>query len=309
MAFMTSDELPIEEQAAADAICGAEDVKSWEKLTPQGSTGTPDFRFVLADDRVADVEVTMHTDGAARSFKHQLSEERDGKGRAGNGRYARVWKFSELSYLWTAKAADPSPFTNQGQPVRLFVDGIKDVLAEAERSEETPAGMRQRANREFEFRRLQAEDSIEARFRRHARVLKDPEHRGPGEGAIKTHAAIEGSFSGEIGALRQAVRDCARHKAGKAQFDAAPGERWLAVMLDSSVAWWQFDDHFGPEAPKPYPDLTDLMDDYFDEIWVVAKASPPPSYVAVRLIKLDSRQERHVVARPDGEPDPASSPS
>ena len=303
---MNSAELPVEEQAAVDVICGVEDVASWEKLPPRGSAPTPDFRFVLADSRVADVEVTMHTDGAARSFRYQLSEDRDGKGKAGNGRYAKRWSYSQLSYLWTVTAADPSPFTNQNQPVSRFVGEIKDVLAEAERSETTPAEMRQRANLEFEIRRLHAEDSIETRFRRHARVLKDPEHCGTGEGAIRTHAVIETFVFGEIGALRQAVRDCAQHKAAKRQLDDAPGERRLAVMLDDSAAWWQFSDHFGPEAPEPYLDLTDLMHDYFDEIWVVAKAPPPSSYVVLRLIKTGLRQERHEVARPEGDPDPDS---
>lgn len=296
-AAVSVDGTGVEEQAAADVTCAVGDVVSWERLKRRDSVPTPDFRFQLADGRVAHVEVTMHTDGAARSFRHQLSEERDGKGKAGNGRYARVWPFKELAYLWTVRAADPSPFTNQGQSVFRFVKQIRDVLAEVELSGGTPSEMRQRANLEFEIQRLYNDDSVETHLRRHARVHKDPEHRGAGDGAVRTHAVIEEGFVGELGALRQAISDCASHKADKAQFGDAPGERWLAVVLDGTLAWWQFMDHFGPEAPADPPDLTDLTHEYFDEIWIVSRASPPPSYVALRLIKRGMRQERQQVRR------------
>lgn len=137
--------------------------------------------------------------------------------------------------------------------------------------------MRRQADIEFEINRLNNEDSTETRLRRHARVVQDPEHVGAGGGAVKTHTVIEEGFFGDLDALRQAIGDCARHKAGKAQSEAAPGERWLAVMLDGTSAGWQYIDYFGPAAPANAPDLTSLMHEYFDEIWVIAKASPHPA--------------------------------
>ena len=78
-----AEQTRIEERTAAELICELEDVVSWERLKRRDSVPTPDFRFQLADGRVADVEVAMHTDGAARSCRRQLSEHarQQGQGR------------------------------------------------------------------------------------------------------------------------------------------------------------------------------------------------------------------------------------
>lgn len=295
---VSADGTRIEEQAAAEVICAVEDVVSWERLKRRGSVPTPDFRFQLADRRVADVEVTMHTDGAARSFRHQLSEERDGKGKARNGRHRRVWNFSDLSYLWTVVISDPAPAKNARQSVRRYVNDLKNLFEQIEPTSADPFQLRRHAQFELDVRLLQALDDIETIDDRTAFVWGYPEYRGLGKGAIKTLGSTGEPELGDIDSLRRAVDACTRRKIAGSQLDDAPGERWLVVMLGQSAACSQLNEHIGPGASEPFPDLSDLMHDYLDETWIVAEAPPPAAYLAVRLIKSARLQVRRLIPAP-----------
>ena len=299
---MNADETRIEEQAAADVVCALEDVVSWERLKRRDAVPTPDFRFQLADGRVADVEVTMHTDGAARSFRHQLSEGRDSKGKAGNGQHRRVWNFGDLSYLWTVVISDPAPAKNADQSVRRYVNDLKNLFAQIEPTSADPFQLRRRAQFELEVRLVQALDDIETIDDRTAFVWGYPEYRGPGRGAIETLGSTGEPELGDIDSLRWAVDACTRRKIAGSQLDDAPGERWLVVMLGQSAAFSQLSEHFGPEAAETFPDLTDLIHDYLDETWIVAEARPPAAYLAVRLINSEQLQVRRLVPASAVEP-------
>ncbi len=288
----------LDEQAAIDVICGVAAVVSWERLVPSGSVPTPDFRIELVDGRFADVEVTMYTDGAARSFQHQLSEERDGEGKAGNGRYARIWEFGDLSYSWEVAISDLTPSQNSRDPAWKFVQEVKDLFVEIEGSALVPEEMRRRASDELDRRLWWAENATSGgAAARDAFVLKPPKRVGLGRGSILTHAVVGESTFGEDRAVRLAISECSDRKAARAQLSDAQGERWLVVVLDRPAAASEFHEFFGVEAAEPYRDLTDLIHNYFDELWVVARTSRPPVYVALRLIKSGRRQERHVVEK------------
>jgi len=58
----------VDEQAAADAISAVVKLMEPPVFEPNGRDTAPDWRMTLADGRVADVEVTIWTDGGERSF-------------------------------------------------------------------------------------------------------------------------------------------------------------------------------------------------------------------------------------------------
>lgn len=66
---MPEDDATVEERLAVRLIHEFKDVAHVERLEPEGSVPTPDWRLTMADGRVADVEVTRDT---VQSWESQL---------------------------------------------------------------------------------------------------------------------------------------------------------------------------------------------------------------------------------------------
>ena len=56
-------------------------------------------------------------------------------------------------------------------------------------------------------------------------------------------------------------------------------------------------DFFGPDTQSPLPSLDGFSFDYFDEVWVVAKALGGESYVVLRLFRPGDSQQNYIVPR------------
>ena len=132
---------------------------------------------------------------------------------------------------------------------------------------------------------------------RRVRVAKSPRPIQPGRGSVVTHLSIGESAHGECQALLDAIARSIEKKTAKRQMDGAPDLRWLAVMLDGNAAAWQLNDIFGPDAQVPSPDFGDITLEYFDDVWVVAKAPHEESYVVLRLFKSGAEPRSAIVPR------------
>ncbi len=317
----------IEELAARDVVCAVEDVVAVPvRLDDSGNEPTADWRVTLADGRVADVEVTMHTEPAALSFWSQVTS------RPGPERFDR-----RLSYVWTVKVSDLDPEANKSRPLRDLVDALVEVLVAAEGTGGTPVEIAEAANAELvsvhgylktshwirawreaapqvvsfeEWLRSWApvsgywypdllidhfHDSMAARY---VTVLKPPQRTGPGAGMIRIHGMTGSASLDNLEMLAQAIEERVEIKTTKGQMDGAPGLKWLAVMLDEATAW-QLNDHFGPDAVAPYPfeAFGGVSFGCFDEVWVIGHAAHEPSYVVLRLVNPPNAPTQKVVPR------------
>lgn len=291
-----SDQPRIEELIVRDAVEALENPLHIEWLLPTHSGRTGDWRATLANSRTADIEATMHTDGAARSFQRQVSHKPGPK-----------WYDKRLSHIWTVWISDPDPEAKRRRPVKQMIDALIPVLAEAEAVGTAPAELAEHVNarlvdvwqyvRQPHWRRawvrtahsgisleewlpIWAQESgysnpqllidhfEDPHSARRVRVVKPPDPAS--NGMVYTYpGSISGGVAiGDREALITAVQERINEKTARHQLDNAPDLKWLAVMLDGGHASGQLNDHFGPpeaKPPHPFEVFGDLTFPYFDE--------------------------------------------
>lgn len=118
-------------------------------------------------------------------------------------------------------------------------------------------------------------------------VVKSPILVGEGAGALVTHVLTGGASFGWWEPLLPTIQSGIDKKSAKKQMQDAPGEKWLAVMLEV-LAGWQLADLWeaGTDAPS-LSELDKLKFDYFDELWAIAKHPHEKSYVVLRMSSFD----------------------
>lgn len=270
------------ERAAADAIRAVVEVTHSERLEPRGHVKTPDWRMVLADGRVADVEVTGCTDGDTAAF-FAAFHERDGT--------LRSWEDERLSCMWDVVVIDRDPgFNKKRRPLKKLVEGVVSSLAAVEKMGGTPEQMESRAQEAFDgsafvsrtsdttltltnVPRLQIDDGKRSQ---HLRLSGAPKPVGHGRGSVVL--APMGGAEGFAGyqALVSEVQEAIDRKTNRRQMDGAPDLKWLAVMV-GGIAGFQLRHYFGPGSPyydpaaqmQP-PALDGISFSYFHEVWVVS---------------------------------------
>jgi hypothetical protein len=279
-----------------------------------------EWRMMLRNGRVADIEATVRTDQYGNSFWSQIHD-----------RPGPEWPDSRLTYKWTVLVSDPEPEANKRRPVRQLVDALIPVLADTEATGTTPEQMVDIANSRLvdvwrivgdqrdwvrpwveeartdisfeEWVPLWAEQSgfwnpklLMDHFHdpltaRRVSVVKPPEPAP--HGMVYTHGSKGGGVTwGDHEALRTAIRERIDFKVGKDQLAHAPDLKWLTVGLDGGHSAWQLNDHFGPDTNPPYPfeSINGLTLGFFDEVWVIAPCGQE-TYTVVRL----AEQSRHIV--------------
>lgn len=124
-----ADQPRVEELVARDAVASIQNLPlSRIKRLPSQGKRTGDWRVRLGVSRVADIEVTMHTDGAARSFRRQV-----------RSKPGPEWHDDRLSHIWTVWVSDPDPEANYRRPVKQLIDALIPVLVEAEATGAPPS--------------------------------------------------------------------------------------------------------------------------------------------------------------------------
>ena len=125
-----SDLAQIVEQVARDTISAILDPLRVECIHPNG-----EWRMMLRNGRVADIEATVRTDQYGNSFWAQIHD-----------RPGPEWPDNRLTRKWTVLVSDPEPEANKRRPVRQLVDALIPVLADAEATGTTPEQMVDIAN-------------------------------------------------------------------------------------------------------------------------------------------------------------------
>lgn len=318
-----SDLAQIVERVARDTISAILDPLHIECIHPNG-----EWRMMLRNGRVADIEATVSTNQEGERFWSQLRDK------PGPERYD-----DRLTHKWTVRVYDPDPEANKRQPVRQLVDALIPVLADAEATGTTPEQMVDIAtsrlvdvgifvNKQREWEKqwvkdartgisfeewvpLWAErsgfwnpelliDHFDDPFvARRVSVVKPPEPAP--HGMVYTHGGMgRGVAWGDQEALRTAIQERINHKTDKDQLANAPDLKWLAVGLSGHSAS-QLNDHSGPETSRPYSfePVNGLTLGCFDEVWVIAPCGQE-MYTVVRL----AQQSRHIVRLTAGETSP-----
>lgn len=285
---MAEEKPRADEQAAANAICAVEDVEQRERLLPSGSVKTPDWRVLMSDGRVADVEVTLCTEEAGVRFMQSFSPRGS----------ARRWSDERLSCVWTVIATDHTPTANRHLPLRELMNAVCDVLVSVEGRSYSPQQMKGAADTALRRDPEMMRCSGGTRF---VDVVKVPEHAGSGRGEVLTYGSAPQGGRVDYRRLIPVIQECINDKTGEAQLDNAPDLKWLAVMLDMEPASL-LNEFFGPDSSSPHPSMDAITFDYFHEVWVIAQSHrgegrPEGTYTALRLFKPGDSQERHIVPR------------
>ncbi|MDE0122659.1 MAG: hypothetical protein OXS33_13190 [bacterium] len=319
-----SDLAQIVEQVARDTISSILDPLCVDYIHPHG-----EWRMMLRNGRVADIEATVRTDQYGNNFWSQIHD-----------RPGPEWLDDHLTHKWTVLVSDPEPEANRRRPVRQLVDALIPVLAYAEATGAAPEEMVDIANSRLvdvwrvvdvqgdwvehwfaeartgisfeEWVPLWAERSgfwnpklltdhfDDPHMARSVIVVKPPEPAP--HGMVYTLGSVGGGVAvGDQDALRTAIQERINIKTGKDQLANAPDLKWLAVGLDGGHSAWQLNDHFGPETSPPYSfeSVNGLTLGCFDEVWVIAPCGKE-MYTVVRL----AQQSRHIVRLTSGETSP-----
>ena len=326
---MSGNEPDAVEEAGLEVVCGVVDVTDYERLVPSGNGGTPDWRVWMADERVADVEVTTCTDRNERRLSAAM-HAKDGT--------PQEWPDRRLAHRWTVFISDPGPRFNKRPSAKALIAALCNTLESVEAGSGTPAQMAAEATRrlaapasflhqhggwrslmrafhEQECHESNAEFIADWCSKRsgywlpellqdhiltgyggyelvHVEVIDEPELLAEGKGTVKTIPAL---LDGGVGhdSLVPAIQRAINQKKAKMQFRNSPKLKWLAVMLDG-IPGFQLGDTFGPRSQSPHPTL-DIRFDYCDEVWAVAREAE--NFVVVRFSDGGTRQQHHVVSR------------
>ena len=221
----------------------------WHTKLDPGNEPTPDWRVKMSDGRVADIEVTLVTDGQARMFWDHLT---------GKDNLARVWAAPGLAHDWPVAVTVTSPMV--GAPdAKGLVDALGAVLRAAEDGGDTPEEMKeiaqerlisperfldrcpwvaswQEAHREgiawedwvkkssgYWYPLLLLDHSNGQVTDHHVSVLKAPTPTSDRAGTVRTYpSGSEGGFEHE--ALLSAIQDGIDRKTAKGQLDSSPDQ-------------------------------------------------------------------------------------
>lgn len=302
-----------------------EEVAHVERLEPGGAP-TADWRLTTADERVADVEVTEDTNENARKFEKVFGVVCDDEATLKRRCKRRPWPDSRLRFMWDVRI-HPHGLSDKKlsaeQLAEELVEALKVVLVQVEAAGDELERMKETAQsklvepmvhldscdwgtawQEASEQGIDFDDfilgwgkdtgywyprSLVVEFQDRppsVRILRVSLPDTPGGGMVRTSPAVIEFAWGDHEFMLARVQHHIDKKTSKAQMEDAPGLKWLFVVLGTMAAD-QLDDHFGPDAPTPFPyDLLNRLNfDYFDEVWITGRSSPTGSHIVLRLFK------------------------
>ena len=298
VSLMCETDATANEWAALEVVRFVEEVTRHKRLEPSGRGDTADWRVWMADERVADVEVTLITDEHTNSLMAAT--------------HNRKWPAAGLSYewnVWTAFADGPG----RDRDFDALVAELEGVLRRVEAEGGDTREILERANELLDPQRYMVPDESwlgdrtlprstahrEAFLRANCDYWLvqdivdwyltgiDPrrvmaircETAGTDGGHIRTFVSTaEGGVVSRVDALVSAAQRCISEK--HQQLQGAPDLRWLVVLLDDGLPEMQLQRAFSEDSPFEsaaesadglghLAQLGDIKFPGIDEVWVV----------------------------------------
>ena len=276
------------EQAAHDAIYAVEDVQRSE-FEPNGRDTTPDWRMWMADGRIADVEVTRAAEKGTRKL---LAAGHDQK-----------WCVGELSLEWTVQISDLAP--DQNRSLERLAKALRPVLRDVEAEGGTPGEMIARVQERLNAAspsHSPAPQQKEAWLLGRAVLICGCKPAGPDSGCITTFVSpVVGGNLSTTADLAATIQSCIDAKQAKGQLKAAPGHRWLVVIMDEftlaqmqlrALAKDSLNESYialaNDEAPESAAHLGGITFPGMDEVWAVGPSRAGTWVFVLRLIGTGS---------------------
>ena len=238
-----------EEQFALETIEAVESVVSRRWLDADREP-TPDLELKLSGGQTVAVEITMSTDGAARS----LFASFDG----------RRWPRAELTCEWSVIVSEHSRETRERQRnIKALLDHLAPIFQNLEAHDLEPDEMLGKPLSELAGSAWPDWNSV--------LVAKCDPSGGDTGGGIRTWVALGyGGWTEAVDALVEAVEARIDAKTARGQLRGYPSPKWLVVVLDGGIAAMQLEDAFASEGRLRRPAAIDaIICEEFDEVWVI----------------------------------------
>lgn len=277
-----------DERAALDTVRAVEDFTRYERLTPSGQGDTADWRVWMEDGRVADVEVTRFVDQGTRDL---LAAGHD-----------RKWPARELSHEWMVQVSDLVP--EQNRSLQELVGALTPVLRDVEAGGGTASEMIARVNQLLNANSPPGSRMVQevAWLLGRSVTAYGCEPAEPDGGSVTTFvsAAVGGNLSTTT-ELAAAIQGRIDKKQEQGQLEAAPGLRWLVVVLDEfTLAQMQlraFAEETADEShtvsaadsvPESAAPLGEITFPCMDEVWAVGPSRSGDWVFVLRLVEAGS---------------------
>ncbi|MCY4632669.1 MAG: hypothetical protein OXE75_17555 [bacterium] len=217
----------VEEQFALETIEALESVVSHRWLDANREP-TPDLELKLSGGRTVAVEITMNTDGAARSLRASF----DG----------RRWPRVELACEWWVIVSDHSRVARgRRRNIKALLDQLVPVFQNLEAQDLEPDEMLGKPLRELAGSAWPDWNSVY--------VAKCDRSGGDTGGGLRTWVAVgDGGWIEAVDELVEAVQERIDSKIERGQLSGYPSPKWLVVVLDCGIAAMQLEDAFASEG-------------------------------------------------------------
>lgn len=242
-----------DEQYALETIEAVESVVSHRWL-PEDREPTPDLELKLSDGRTVAVEITMSTDGEARSLCDSFDDKQ--------------WPRAELACEWWVILSDHSRKARGSRlDIKALLDHVVPIFQNLEAQDLEPDEMLRRSGWELAGSAWQGWDS--------AYVAKCDPSGGDIGGGIRTWVAVgDGGGVEAVDELVEAVEERIKSKTERGQLRGYPSPRWLVIVMDSRLAARQLEEGFAPDdRPWRSAAIDAITFDGLDEVWVVGECT------------------------------------
>ena len=240
-----------EEQFALETIEAVESVVSHRWLDADREP-TPDFELKLSGGQTVAVEITMSTDGAARS----LFASFDG----------RRWPRAELTCEWSVIVSEHSRETRERQRnIKALLDHLAPIFQNLEAQDLEPDEMLGKPLSELAGSAWPDWNSV--------LVAECDPSGGDTGGGIRTWVAVgDGGWTEAVDELVEAVQERINSKIERGQLRGYPNPKWLVIVMDSRLAARQLEEGFAPDdQPWRSAAIDAITFQGLDEVWVVGE--------------------------------------
>ena len=240
-----------EEQFALETIEAVESVVSHRWLDA-GREPTPDLELMLSGGRTVAVEITMSTDGAARSLCASL----DG----------RRWPRAELACEWWVILSDYSrEARGRRQNIKALLGHLVPIFQNLEAQYLEPDEMLRQSRWELAGSAWPDWNSV--------LVAKCDPSGGDTGGGIRTWVAVgDGGWIEAVDELVEAVQERINSKTERGQLRGYPNPKWLVIVMDSRLAARQLEEGSArDDQPWRSAAIDAITFQGLDEVWVVGE--------------------------------------
>ena len=240
-----------EEQFALETIEAVESVVSHRWLDA-GREPTPDLELKLSGGRTVAVEITMSTDGAARS----LCESLDG----------RRWPRAELACEWWVILSDYSrEARGRRRNIKALLGHLVPIFQNLEAQYLEPDEMLRQSRWELAGSAWPDWNSV--------LVAKCDPSGGDTGGGIRTWVAVgDGGWIEAVDELVEAVQERINSKTERGQLRGYPNPKWLVIVMDSRLAARQLEEGSArDDQPWRSAAIDAITFQGLDEVWVVGE--------------------------------------